>query len=278
MSKYPRAGTSVQPTGVSSAGLRVLGLVLAGVWSTAGGCKKDDVPGAPGPAMASPMPGSATPGPSSPGKFGTAVIRGNVHFAGKPPEMRTITTPDPFCAEQKAKEEDVVVGANGGLKNVLVHVSQGAAGTYDAPRTEALLDQRGCMYQPRVQAVLAGQTLQIRNSDQTLHNVHTYKGASTLFNQAQIPGMAPMTKTMGAGGQILKFRCDVHPWMTGYVGVLSNPFFAVTGDDGTFTIGRLPAGTYTLEAWHERSGVKTSAPITVADGQTATASFEFGTP
>jgi hypothetical protein len=84
-----------------------------------------------------------------------------------------------------------------------------------------------------------------------------------------------MTKTLTAAGQIIKFRCDVHPWMTGYVGVLSNPFFAVTGDDGTFTIDKLPAGTYTLEAWHERSGVKTSAPITVADGQSATMNFEF---
>jgi plastocyanin len=192
--------------------------------------------------------------------------------------MRAITTPDAFCEQQKIKEEDLVVGPGGGLKNVLVHVSQGVSGAYDAPKADAVIDQSGCMYRPRVQAVFAGQTLQIRNSDQTLHNVHTYKGASTLFNQAQIPGMAPMTRTMGAGGQLLKFRCDVHPWMTGYVGVVSNPFFAVTGDDGSFTIARLPAGTYTVEAWHERSGVKTSAPITVADGQTVTTSFEFGAP
>ena len=149
---------------------------------------------------------------------------------------------------------------------MLVHVVKGAGAGYGPPKTDAVVDQSGCMYRPRVQAVLVGQNVQIRNSDQTLHNVHTYKGASTIFNQAQIPGMGPMSHTFTTAGQIVKFRCDVHNWMTGYVAVVANPFFAVTGEDGAFSIDRLPAGTYTLEAWHERLGTRT-AEVTIAEGQ-----------
>lgn len=265
-------------------------LVAFALSGSGAGCKKGEggEPASPSQGAAATMPAggpnspTAAPGgaalAASPGKLGTGRIKGTVHYSGKPDEPRPITTPDPFCASQKIGSEDLIVSAPGGLANVLVHVSLGASGTYPPPATEAIVDQSGCMYRPRVQAVMAGQTVQIRNSDQTLHNVHSYKGASTLFNQAQIPGTPPMTRTLGQGGQIIKFRCDVHPWMTGYVAVLSNPFFAVTGADGSFTIDKLPAGTYTLEAWHERTGVKSGAPITVAEGQTATATFDFGAP
>jgi len=193
------------------------------------------------------------------------------------PESKAITTPDPFCAKQNLKEEELVVGAAGALKNVLVRVVKGASGSYPAPAADATVDQRGCMYQPRVQGIVLGQGVQIRNSDQTLHNVHTYKGASTVFNQAQIPGMAPMAKKFSDGGQIIKFKCDVHPWMTGYVAVATNPFFAVSGADGAFTIDKLPAGQYTLEAWHERLGTKT-AEVTVAEDKPASAAFDFTAP
>ena len=113
---------------------------------------------------------------------------------------------------------------------------------------------------------MAGQPLSVRNSDQTLHNVHTYKGASTIFNQAEIPGLPPMMKKFDGPSSIMKFKCDVHPWMTGYVAVTDHPFFAVTGDDGSFTIPNVPAGTYTIEAWHERFGT-TTAEVTVVEGQ-----------
>jgi plastocyanin len=261
----------------------LFGFVLAG----GAACQKGDRGGETGTTQGAASAGSSTASSTAalgsalaagPGKLGTGRIKGTVHYSGKPDEPRPVTTPDPFCSQQKLGNEDLLVSPAGGLANVLVHVSQGASGTYPPPATEAIVDQSGCMYRPRVQAVLAGQTVQIRNSDQTLHNVHSYKGASTLFNQAQIPGTPPMTRTLSPGGQIIKFRCDVHPWMTGYVGVLSNPFFAVTGADGSFSIDKLPAGTYTLEAWHERTGVKSSTPIVVADGQTATASFDFGAP
>jgi plastocyanin len=169
---------------------------------------------------------------------------------------------DPFCGKIPMKDEEVIVGAGGGLKNVLVRLTKGVTGSYPPPEKRALIDQTECMYRPRVQGIIAGQQISIKNSDQTLHNIHSYKGASTIFNQAEIPGMPPMVKQLDAAGQIVKFKCDVHPWMTGYIAVSTHPFFAVTDNDGGFTIADVPAGTYTVEAWHERFGT-TTAEVTV---------------
>jgi plastocyanin len=226
-----------------------------------------------------PAPAAEAPAAATPGLLGKGVVAGTVKFKGTPPEPKVISTPDPFCAKAPIREEDLMVSASGGLKNVIVRVVKGAAGVYEAPKTPAVVDQSGCMYRPRVQVVMAGQTVQIRNSDQTLHNVHTYKGASTMFNQAQIPGGSPLTKTFADGGQLVKFKCDVHPWMTGFVAIASNPFYAVTGDDGAFKLENLPPGRYTLEAWHERMGTRT-AEVKVEDGAAGpvAAAFEFAMP
>ena len=226
-------------------------LILPVVATSASSCNKKSEPASTTTSLA---PTAEAPGSTAPGALGKGVVAGTVKFKGKAPEPKVISTPDPFCARQPIKEEDLLVNASGGLKNVIVRVVKGASGTYDAPKTPASVDQNGCMYRPHVQVVAAGQTVQIRNSDQTLHNVHTYKGASTMFNQAQIPGGGPLSKTFADGGQIVKFKCDVHPWMTGYVAIATNPFFAVTGEDGAFKLENLPAGNYTVEAWHERLG------------------------
>jgi hypothetical protein len=90
-----------------------------------------------------------------------------------------------------------------------------------------------------------------------------------------VPGLPAIAKTFkDATGEILKFKCDVHPWMTGYVGVSAHPFFAVTGEDGKFEIPKVPAGKYTLEAWHERFGT-TSQDITVEANKPTTTTFTF---
>ena len=130
------------------------------------------------------------------------------------------------------------------------------------------------MYRPRVQGIVAGQTLAIKNGDPTLHNVHTYKGTSTLFNQAQVPGTPNIEKKFTDNGAMLKFKCDVHQWMTGFVWVQNNSYFAVTGDDGSFSIKGVPAGKYEIEAWSERLGTK-KAEVTIAADKPAEVKFEY---
>jgi plastocyanin len=229
------------------------------------------VPGVVAPQAAAQAP---TPGKGS-GGGSAASIKGAVKLTGKAPERReVIMKSDPFCAKQPAaRDEEVVAGPAGQLKNVVVRIAKGAPAT-PAPADETIVDQNGCMYRPRVVVTQAGQKVAIKNSDQTMHNVHTYRGPSTLFNVAQVYGMPPIKKTFPTVGDVVKFKCDVHPWMTGYVLVTDNPHFAVTGDDGTFTIGKVPPGKYTLEAWHERYGTKT-AQITVEADKPVTANFEF---
>jgi plastocyanin len=267
--------------------MRKLALVAPVVVALAGGlvsCTKRQEPAPPAPPPPPPPPArtdataAAAPADAAPVKAGTATVKGTVKLAGKPPEMRSLNRAgDPFCARTPMKDEEVLVGPDGALANVLVRITKGLSGNYEAPMTNATLDQNQCMYRPRVQGMMAGQSLLITNSDQTLHNVHGYKGPSTLFNQAEIPGLPPIAKKFNTSGDILKFKCDVHPWMTAYVAVQSNPFFAVTGADGTFSIPKVPAGKYTIEAWHERYGTKTSE-ITVEAGAPAEVSFQDAAP
>jgi hypothetical protein len=247
----------------------VVGLAAGAIVVGLAACQKQSSEPAPASApAAAPAPGQA------PGQTGSGVITGTVKLTGTPPEMAmTKRQADPYCAKTPMKEEEVVVGASGGLKNVIVRLTKGVTGAYPAPAASATVDQSACMYRPRVQGIVLGQPLVIKNSDQTLHNIHGYKGPSTLFNMAEIPNMPPVTKQLTDADQIVKLKCDVHPWMTGFVLVSSHPFFAMTGDDGSFKITGVPAGSYTVEAWHERFGAKT-AQITVAD-KPAEASFQF---
>lgn len=257
----------------------IAGLAVLGALASAG-CKKEEAPASsppPAPAAAARIDGASGPAPAAEPRqvSGTSTIKGTAKLAGPRPEAKMIKREtDPFCARKQMAEEEIVVNASGALKNVLVRISKGMTGNYDPPMTNATLDQTECMYRPRVQGIMAGQSLLIKNSDQTLHNVHSYKGPSTIFNQAQIPGLPPMAKKFNDVGDIIKFKCDVHPWMTGYVAILNHPFFAVTGDDGTFSIPKVPAGKYTIEAWHERLGVKT-VEISLTPDKASETAFSF---
>jgi plastocyanin len=203
-------------------------------------------------------------------------VKGTVKLAGKAPEPAAINMKaDPYCAKQPgSKDEEVVVGAGGGLKNVVVRIAKGVSNPPAPPATPAVIDQHGCQYRPRVVVVQAGQSLEIRNSDSTLHNVHTYKGTATLFNQAHIQGMPPFKKKFATVGDVVRFKCDVHPWMTAWVLVTDSPYYAVSADDGSFSIDEIPPGKYTLEVWHERLGTQTKE-ITVAEGQPVSVNLEF---
>jgi plastocyanin len=201
-------------------------------------------------------------------------IKGSVAFSGNPPPAKTVSkVSDANCGDAEAPDEAILLTRDGkALQNVVVRVKDAPAG--EVPKTPVVIDQKECMYRPRVQAAVEGQKISVKNSDGTLHNVHTYLGKKNFFNIAQTPGQAPIEKAAPAGADVIRLKCDVHPWMAGWVVVNKSPHFAVSGDKGSFEIKNVPPGKYTLEAWHEKLGTQT-AEVTVADGKTATANFTF---
>lgn len=204
-------------------------------------------------ARGAPPPSAA----AAPAVAGNAVIEGEVDFTGAPPAPGKLhMEADPFCARQDAADPTVLV-SQGKLANVWVHVTQGAPKAAQPPPQPLEIEQRDCMYAPRVTAAVVGQKIVASNRDPILHNVHTYLGASTLFNRGMPNEKAAPIETTAAEPGLIKWKCDVHPWMRGYTGVSDNGFQAVTGADGKFRIAGLPPGRYTLEAWHEKYGAKT---------------------
>jgi plastocyanin len=191
-----------------------------------------------------------------------------------------------FCSEackgQAPVEERWVFGRNGDdktLQNVLVYVVKGLEGkTYAAPKEPALLDQVGCIYTPRVVGVMTGQTLEIRNSDATLHNVMANFKSNKAFNEGMSVKGSKLEKVFQTPELKVDFRCVLHPWMVGWVHVLPHPFFAVTGPDGTFTLRGLPPGEYEIGVVHE-AGRLVAAPerqaVTVAAGGTSKIEFTY---
>jgi plastocyanin len=223
--------------------------------------------------------GKAKPEPAAgkEGAMGTATIKGVVSFTGKnAPEMKVPKKRKDaeFCKTKEVKYNAVLV--NGGkLQDVFVRIANdGVKGDYKAPSKKAAIDQTDCMYSPRIQGVVAGQTIEIKNDDGTLHNVHTYKGAESWFNKPQIKGSAPIDQEMPDEPKIVKFACDVHPWMRGFVIVTAHPFFAVSGADGAFSIEKVPAGEYTVEAWHTHYGLKTEK-VKVEEGKPVEVKFTY---
>jgi plastocyanin len=203
-------------------------------------------------------------------------ITGTVKVTGKLPEPKAIDPKsDPYCVKQKTlRDEEIIAGPGGQLSNVVVRIAKGLHAAAHAPGTNAVVEQSGCRYVPHVLVVQAGQQVEIRNGDQTFHNIHTYRGQSSLFNLPQVQGMPPYFKTFPKAGDVIKLKCDIHKWMSAYVLVVGDSHFAVTGEDGRFTLPELPAGKYTVEIWHERLGSKTVA-VTVADGKPAELNVEL---
>ena len=205
-------------------------------------------------------------------------ITGQVTFAGTPPTPAAVRMDaDPNCQPQggTATDESVVVGEGGALQNAFVYVKDGLGDLrFPVSPTTIVLDQKGCRYVPHVLGVQVGQPVDVLNSDPTLHNVHAVPQANQEFNTGQpLPGMKH-THRFSTREVMVPFKCDVHPWMRAWVGVLDHPYFAVTGPNGAFELKGLPPGTYTLEAWHETLGTATQT-VTIAAKETGTVAFSF---
>ena len=206
-------------------------------------------------------------------------ITGKINFTGTAPKLEPISMgADPVCQSLHSESvypETVVANDNGTLRNVFVYVKEGLEGkTFPTPATAVPIDQKGCQYQPHVFGIQVGQTLEIINSDATLHNIHSLAEKSKQFNLGMpIQGMK-LTKKFETPEIMVKIKCDVHPWMNAYVGVLTHPYFGVSGADGTFEIKDLSPGEYTIEAWHEQYGTQVQK-VTVGEGAT-NVEFTFG--
>jgi plastocyanin len=210
-----------------------------------------------------------------------ATVAGKVNLEGTAPVNAPIQMKaDPACVAANkghTPTQETFVSEAGGLGNVFVYVQSGISGSFPAPTTPFIFDQKGCHYIPHVFGVQVGQPIEILNSDSTLHNIHAMPKTNAEFNTAQpIQGMKTShTFTAKEEAVVIPFKCDVHGWMNAYVGVLDHPYFAVTKPDGSFSIPNLPPGSYTLAAWHERLGSQTM-PLTVAAKESKSdANFTF---
>lgn len=208
-----------------------------------------------------------------------ASISGKAIFKGAKPALRPLMMDaTPACAKQHAKPvmpEDAVIGAAGSLKNVFVYVKTGlAAQKWPVPPKAVTITQSGCVYQPHVIGVMVGQNVEFINNDPTSHNVHPLPRVNNEWNQSQSPKGDAILRTFSKPEIGLPIKCNLHPWMRVYANVVEHPFYAVTGDDGSFSIKGLPAGEYTLGAWHERFGTQ-EFKVKVAAGGSGKADFAF---
>jgi plastocyanin len=209
---------------------------------------------------------------------GKATVRGKVKFEGIAPKAAPINmAADPICAKQHPSpvlSQDVVADANGGLQNVVVFIGDGLGDrTSDTPSQPAVIQQKGCMYQPHVLAMQTNQKLDVVNSDSTTHNIHPMPKNNREWNKSQ-PPRVPIEETFAREEVAIPVKCNVHPWMHGYIAVFKHPYFVVTGKDGSFTLSNLPPGNYTIEAWHEKLGTATQK-ITVGANETKPVDFVF---
>lgn len=201
-------------------------------------------------------------------------ITGVINFTGDVPAPRKLDMSSDAKCEGENFLDDVVV-KEGKLQNVLIFVRSGLPqATFETPTEAVTLDQKGCKYVPRVLGVQAGQPLQIINSDQTTHNIHTLPRVNREFDGSQLAGQGPIIRKFSKPEAIFPIKCNQHSWMRAHLAVLAHPFFAVSGQDGAFTIKGLPPGEYEIEAWHERYGSKT-AKIKVAEKADSKVDFTF---
>lgn len=243
------------------------------------GCgKKEDTQEQPPEAPAS------APTPIDPSTTGQ--ISGRILLDGPKPAQHAIhMDQDPTCLQKYGGKpvyaEDDAVDDDGTLPNVFIYVKSGAAKYSFAPPIDpVVLDQNGCMYRPHVLGIMVGQTLKITSSDATTHNIHAIPRDNREWNMSQAPGAAPIEQKFARPEVMVPVKCNQHPWMRAWVGIVSNPFYAVTTGDGTYTLKGLPPGDYTIEAWTALGGMPQTQDqqVTVGPKESKSVDFKFKAP
>ncbi len=252
-------------------------LVVVGLMSCGGGKKDKDEDEDAGGGDAGAAATAALPVDMANG----ATINGTVKLDGAAPANKQIAMDaDPVCKAAHSgpvMEDHWIVGDGGVVANAFVYVKDGLGGkSYAGPATPVTLDQHGCQYEPHIFGIVIGQKLVVKNSDNTLHNIHAHGEKNPQFNEGQPGGTPNKEESLDKVEVMVPIKCDVHGWMNCYAGVLNHPFFAVTGKDGKFEIKGVPAGDLTVSCWHETldgKGTSVDQKVTVAAKDTKTVDF-----
>lgn len=206
-------------------------------------------------------------------------ISGTIKLDGTPPTPHKINmAAEAYCTTQHptpVTDQEVVTGPGGVLANAVVYIQEDMSKyAVTVPSEPAKIDQKGCMYSPHIVAMMAGQQLQVTNSDNTTHNIHPIPKDNQEWNVSQPPGSTPILKVFARPEDAIPVKCNVHPWMKSYIFAFKNSYFSVTGPDGKFTISNLPPGDYTVVAWQEKYGTVTQK-VTVGAKESKSADLTF---
>jgi hypothetical protein len=248
-------------------------LTLGALPVLACGGSPEPTPAPPATTAAKPAGGAAATAAATGGE----TISGKVSFEGTPPAPEKIkTSADPKCQQMHptGMEKKTVDVKDGGLAHAFVWLKSGVSGSTPPPAEPVLLDQQGCEYHPHVVAVRTGQAITIRNSDDTLHNIHPHPTINKDFNVGQARKGMETQRSFDKQEIMIPVGCDVHPWMRSFISVVDHPYFAVTKDDGTYEIKNVPPGDYEIEVVHEKLKNQ-SQKVSVKAGAPAKADFAF---
>lgn len=206
-------------------------------------------------------------------------VTGKIYFQGEKPKLLPLDMRhDPICVsehEGTVYAQDGAVNDNGTLPNAFVYIKSGTGKLPETPpRNSVDLTQQGCMYEPHVLGIMVGQPLQVLTLDPTTHNIHVMGTANRDWNVTQQPGSPSVIRRFARPEVMIPVHCNEHPWMKAYIGVVSNPFYAVTGSDGSFTLKDVPPGEYTVEVWTATFGTQ-EQKVEVRAGETASLDFTF---
>jgi plastocyanin len=206
-------------------------------------------------------------------------VTGKILFTGKAPARKKVDMDeDPQCAKLHngpVYDDEVEVGRKGGLGNAFVYIKSGLEDRkFEPPSQPVVIDQRGCWFTPRVIGMQTGQSLEATNSDPVTHNIHPRAKVNREWNQNQPQGAEPAIRKFTLPEVMIHVKCNIHAWMKAWIGVVDNPYFAVTGADGSFEFKNVPPGVYTVEAWQENLGTQ-DRQVTVPASGKASAAFTF---